>query len=318
MAEENLDLFDIALLLNYERATTEPRFRSTKLREVALPGASPKAIAVEGLKQHEWNDNKRTWIVLDKSSAALDTHDTPSDFLPANPTALHDLSEQQLETIFFQARAHDGCYISIGLLQIFFGLFPEDTKLRIRHTRHSYMSAINKRANIQEVLKRPTYTTAIAVLPEGDLMISGHEKEMLHTVMGFAPVDDDNIRSILDLSSMQFGEAGRGPGPKGKQLFALDTTAEFETRLNGLADELDESRSQHFLGQNATPYDDWLKTVAVAAKKRWENREADRWCGHCGAPSAKSKCTGCGGAWYCGKSHQKLAWAFHKGYCKRD
>jgi hypothetical protein len=52
-------------------------------------------------------------IVLDKSSAGSNTHDTPSEFLPADPTALHHLSEQQLETIFFQARANDGCYISI-------------------------------------------------------------------------------------------------------------------------------------------------------------------------------------------------------------
>jgi hypothetical protein len=36
--EEVLDLYDIAVLLNYERNTTEPRFRHTKLREVAFPG----------------------------------------------------------------------------------------------------------------------------------------------------------------------------------------------------------------------------------------------------------------------------------------
>ena len=29
-----LELHDISLLLNYERASTEPRFRHTKLREV--------------------------------------------------------------------------------------------------------------------------------------------------------------------------------------------------------------------------------------------------------------------------------------------
>jgi hypothetical protein len=88
---------------------------------------------------------------------------------------------------------------------------------------------------------------------------------------------------------MQFGEAGRGPGAKGKQLFALDTTAEFETRLNNLTEELVETESQHFLGQNPTPLDDWLKVVALVAKKRWENREADKWCGHCGNPKCEVK-----------------------------
>jgi hypothetical protein len=37
-SEEVLDLYDIAVLLNYERVTTEPRFRYTRLREVAFAG----------------------------------------------------------------------------------------------------------------------------------------------------------------------------------------------------------------------------------------------------------------------------------------
>jgi hypothetical protein len=60
MAEETLGLFDIALLLHYERATTEPRLQGTKLREVAFSAASPKASAVKGLEQENWIDNERT------------------------------------------------------------------------------------------------------------------------------------------------------------------------------------------------------------------------------------------------------------------
>jgi hypothetical protein len=35
MASKPLDLHEIATLLNYERYTTEPRFRYAKLREIA-------------------------------------------------------------------------------------------------------------------------------------------------------------------------------------------------------------------------------------------------------------------------------------------
>ncbi|KAF9475518.1 hypothetical protein BDN70DRAFT_248375 [Pholiota conissans] len=41
-ASTTLDLHDIALLLNYERVSTEPRFRYTKLQETSLRVASSR------------------------------------------------------------------------------------------------------------------------------------------------------------------------------------------------------------------------------------------------------------------------------------
>lgn len=134
-SDEPLDLYDLAVLLNYERATTEPRFRHTKLREVAFPGSRPQIIAIGYPERDQgWIDNARTWVVLDRlPTGDSKTHDTPAHFTQGEEALTKNLSQQQVETIFHQILAHDGCFQAIGLLQIFFNLFPPNTKLKIRH-----------------------------------------------------------------------------------------------------------------------------------------------------------------------------------------
>ena len=321
-SEDVLDLYDIAVLLNYERNTTEPRLRHTKLREVTFPGTQPKTVALSSPIDQGWNNNASTWIVLDQQQTNdPDAPDLPTEFLPPNKHKDSALSNEQLETLFHQARNHDGCYQAISLLQIFFALFSEDTKLRVRHAPNgkqpgmSYTTTVSRRVIVEESFSDPKFTTAICVLPQGAMFVSGHQPQLLHAVVGFSPLDSDTVQSFFDLSSMQFGDIGRGPGPKGKQLFALDTPEEFALRFSMLAKGTDPSKSDRTLAISGTPVDDWLWEVAMRTKKRWMNRATEKWCGHCGAPGAKSKCAGCGEAYYCGKDHQKLAWGYHKGYC---
>ncbi|CAI9632403.1 unnamed protein product [Alternaria burnsii] len=307
-SEEVLDLYDIAVLLNYERITTEPRFRHTRLREVAFPDTEPRTVALNNLVTQGWNKNACTWIILDQQQASTpNAPDLPTDFLLQDQIEDSTLSNEQLETLFYQARNHDGCYQAISLLQIFFALFHDKTKLRVRHFPYgkgpgsSYMTTISRRVVVGETFRNPKLTTAIYVLPEG-----------------FSPHDSETVQSFLDLSSMQFGDVGRGPGPKGKQLFALDTPEEFAVRFSKLAKGANSSKSQRTLAISGTPVDDWLEQVALRTKERWDKRAKEKWCGHCGAPCAKSKCAGCGNAYYCGKEHQKMAWGFHKGYCSKS
>jgi hypothetical protein len=323
-SEHVLDLYDVAVLLNYERSTTEPRLRHTKLREVAFPGTQPQTVVLDSPVKQGWNNNPCTWIILDRQQ--LDTPnapDLPTDLLRQDERKDNALSNEQLETLFHQARNHDGCYPAISLLQIFFGLFSAETKLRVRHACYSkqpgisYTTTISRRVIIEESFRSPKFTTAICVLPDHSMYVSGHEPQMKHAVVGFSPHDSDTVQSFLDLSSMQFGDIGRGPGPKGKQLFALDTPEEFAMRFSKLAKGTDPSKSQRNLAISGTPADDWLEEVAIRTKKRWDNRADEKWCGHCGAPGAKSKCAGCGEAYYCGKDHQKMAWGFHKAYCAK-
>ena len=321
--EEPLDLYDIAVLLNYERNTTEPRFRYTKLREVALPGAKLETDALEDPVDQDWNQDASTWIVLDEGQASdPNAPDLPTQFLPLGVAST--LSDEQLETIFYQARNHDGCYQAVGLVQIFFGLFPNDTKLRVRHApvNHqrgvSYTTTISRRVIVEVTFRNPKFATAIRVFPKDTTYVSGHESEMEHAFVGFSSPDSKTLTTFLDLSSMQFGDTGRGPGPKGKELFALDTPEEFALRFSKLATGTDSSKTKETLAISGTSVDDWLTEVAQRVKTRWDNRKTERWCGHCGVPYPKNRCAGtCKEAYYCSKEHRTLAWSFHKGYCSK-
>ncbi|KAI4952206.1 hypothetical protein J4E91_003668 [Alternaria rosae] len=244
--EEVLDLYDIAVLLNYERNTTEPRLRHTKLREVAFPGTQPKTVALSSPIDQGWNNNASTWIILDQQQANdSDAPDLPTEFLHPDKRKDSALSDEQLETLFHQARNHDGCYQAISLLQIFFALFSENTKLRVRHAPN-----VSRRVIVEESFRSPKLTTAICVLPHSAMYVSGHEPQLLHAVVGFSPLESDTVQSFFDLSSMQFGDIGRGPGPKGKQLFALDTPEEFALRFSMLAKGADPSKSERTLAIN--------------------------------------------------------------------
>jgi hypothetical protein len=326
-ADNPLDLYDIATLLNYERTTTEPRFRHTKLREFVNPGEESQI----KLKTEEWNDNARTILVFDQRPSESNARDLPENMLPTGPLLspkLENISSKELETIFYRARAHDGCYDSIALLQHFFDLYAPSTKLRIRHIGKSkkkpgvtYITRIEKRAIVAMRLMKPKHSTANIVFDEnGEYIayVSGHEPTMDHAVFAFAREDTPTYSSFLDLASMQFGDDGRGPGEAGQGLFDLGTDDEFEERMYGkFTTNLDPAGHKSSARINPGPRDKWLKEAAERVKERWENREKERWCGHCGCPVPEDKkCAGCKAAWYCCKEHQQRAWPFHKGYCK--
>ena len=94
----------MAVLLNYERATTDPRFRHAVLGEVAYPGNSLRSYRIDNCSHNlnEYLDNARTWIVLERHPNHNIKRDLPSTML----TLVHKcpLTPQQLETIFYRVR----------------------------------------------------------------------------------------------------------------------------------------------------------------------------------------------------------------------
>ncbi|KAG9240002.1 hypothetical protein BJ878DRAFT_585208 [Calycina marina] len=308
---EILDLYQISLLLTYERGTTEPRFRHAKLRE-------------------EFDDNRPlTTYIFDRDSKYKSTKldmtsspDLPSEILPLNfneNDPLNSLTTKELDTALWQARGYDGCYKSVTLLQHFFDLYPRSTQIRICHgpkgkalfglsqaRGDAYVTELGKRVILEMTLVQACQSSLSSVCPENMTYISGESKTMLHAVFGFASPGAENCTAFLDLSSMQFGDVGRRPGLKGQGIFALDTFDEFNDRMDSVAHGM----SPHVMSNSK---------VAEKVKKRWENRKKEKCCGHCGAPLLDVKtCTGCLKAWYCNKEHQKLAWYFHRQYCTKD
>jgi len=323
--EENvLDLHDVALLLNYERASAEPRFRHAKLREVARNGADFKTIKA---LTPEWTECliPRTGYVFDKPRRRLSKNeaaeaDLPSNILPTPiPENLQNLSPQDLELCYWQPRNHDGCFRTVALFQHFIDLFPEFTRIRVRVVENKkprmYSTLANDRLIVEMNLFQPITMNLSCVLPDNQTYITGCDEVSLHAVLGFPPPGGD-VDVILDLSSMQFGDVGRGFNGKG--LFVLEPKSQYVSRLDKFAKGNDFSDAKESQRIRHTPDDDWLKEAAKRTKERWDKRSVEPWCGHCGAPACAEplkRCAKCHRAHYYDAAHQLAAWPFHKHFC---
>ncbi|KAJ7487680.1 hypothetical protein B0H11DRAFT_1720711 [Mycena galericulata] len=315
--DEVLDLYDLALLLNYERASTEPRFRHAKLREVASASLPFKTVIVPVPEWTERTDPKDGFvfdIVPPQTPAERDGPDLPSNML-ATPIrqSLRRLTPHQIETIYWQARGHDGCYKCIGLLQHFFDLYPLDVQVRVRTSAGvEFVTPALSRKIIEMELRDPKLMTLACVLPDMYTYTTGEDDSMIHAVWEFSDLSSDTSTAILDLSSVQFGDAGRGLA--GRSTFVLESKDAFFERLKGIAGQTQVTKVSDRI--RGTPVDAWLKSVAKRVKERWENRHEHPWCGHCGALGADlKKCSKCHKAAYCNATHQVAAWPFHKKFC---
>lgn len=332
---EVLDLVDISLLLHYGMFTTDPRLRGAKLLEVAYPGqqlTTAKLMTSDFLP----NDGRSQTTILFESpsmqppAGSAREPDLPSNMVSAesltfNPE-LNLLTPKQLETLFYQARGFNGCFTAAALLQIFFDQFPQSaTKLHVRHgpasggakgaSGVSYTTGLDTFRIVEKTFVGPQFCTTIIVHPTGRVHVSGDEATIIHAVVAFTRPGAEGPTSFLDLTSMQFGDVGRGLGGSG--LFALETLDEFNTRMGQISKGVLEDTTQISHRTSAHPDTlDWLRLVALQAKARWEKRDTEKWCGHCGAPVSTAKtCSGCMKAWYCGQEHQRMAWRLHKYYC---
>lgn len=155
--------------------------------------------------------------------------------------------------------------------------------------------------------------TLVHVLPSRTY-ITGGEDTMPHAVVGFAESADGNVSTILDLASLQFGDAGRGLG--GRSTFALESLDAFYDRVEAIAEGADTENAKVSARIGPCADDAWLKQVAKRVKNRWDERDTKGWCGHCGAPGeALKKCSLCHDDAYCDAAHQTAAWPFHKRFC---
>lgn len=144
--EPFLDLHDLAVLVNYERATTEPRFRHAKLRECSIRS--------DGVLQFftiQFPDNllgPREGIVPARGfifdaipgAGRKNEPDLPANMKgsPKEHSSVSQLSEQDLETIYWEVRGHDGCFKVCTTARFDFVYAAE---LEIHYTGHHDFSA---------------------------------------------------------------------------------------------------------------------------------------------------------------------------------
>ncbi|KAF8816678.1 hypothetical protein BYT27DRAFT_7181530 [Phlegmacium glaucopus] len=319
-----LDLYDIALLLNYERASTEPRFRHTQLKEVADNITDFQIIKMVAPGWTEATVPK-TGFVFERAKKELknrDDPDLPTTMLPNPvPLKLRNLTPKQLETFYWQARDHDGCFRTVTLFQHFIDLFPPNTRVRVRTIGKGspkvYTTVADNRYIMEMELIEPTSVTLSCVLSDRMTYITGAQDVMIHAVLGFASPGGGDVDTILDLASLQFGDIGRGY--KGNGLFVLEPIDQYTARLEKYAKRNTFDQSRMSFRINKAPDDDWLQVVAKKTKERWDKRAIEPWCGYCGAPALTDqllkRCAACKKAHYCDADHQRSAWTYHKHFC---
>ncbi|EJD51272.1 hypothetical protein AURDEDRAFT_159678 [Auricularia subglabra TFB-10046 SS5] len=272
-----LDLYDLAVLLTYERWTVHPMFRDTKLTDLAFNTADFLAIRPEVA---EWHNPARAahrrGFYFTQLSDKSEARDLPETMLADPlPPGLQYFSSLQRETLFYQARAVSSSAASVSLLGHLMALFPADQILRIRNGDGGVVYArggdiVGERYTLHEPgplvlsIVRHARSNAAAdapVLAFGELPSEQHCVVSLPTRVG--PGSSGIAQPVvLDLSSLVFGDAGRPFGGKG--LFALETRVEYERRLRTVAMDITDP---DLLGKTAGVLDTEEETLREIARK---------------------------------------------------
>jgi hypothetical protein len=185
------------------------------------------------------------------------------------PAGLSHLSSKELETYYWQVRNHDGCFTTVTLFQHFIDLFPEFTRIRVRKVDKDktfvYTTLASDRFIVEMHLHEPHTVSMSAVLPDNQTYITGEDLTMTHAVLGFSS-PGAAIDTILDLTSLQFGDVGRGN--KSRSLFVLESVFQYADRLESFAKSSDFKNPKLSQRIRGTPNDDWLNVVAQRAKDK--------------------------------------------------
>lgn len=323
---EMLDLHSIALLSNYEQMSSEPRFRSAKLIELASSTDQLFPRCLPEFKALGWGINAKNqgflFNISRNATEAVTPPDKPATMLQEQThSSLSQLTPHELETIFHQVRSHDGCYRAIRLLQYFFSAYPPEQRLLVRTTTgDDFVTTVGERVIMEWEFISPSQITLSTVVEDGNptptTHVTGQGEKMLHATLGFAASAEENVGTVLDMASMQFGELGRGLKSNG--LFVLESLDQYYDRIEKVAAGADSSTMRLSKMIAETPDDMWLEEVAERVKARWDNREVEPWCAHCGAPGEEGKrlkkCSLCQ-VCYCSVEHQKENWPAHKSVC---
>jgi hypothetical protein len=148
---------------------------------------------------------------------------------------------------------------------------------------------------------------------------TGHTEDEHHAVTAFVHTDDTNKFVIVDMSRMQYGDAGRGL--YGEKYF-LGTLSDFLVSMKKVCKEATISGMPFpVLGGTGTENEKRLRACAKKVWERWLNREIQGWCNFCGKPGPNlMSCGACKKRKvnYCCKEHQRSDWKLHKYTCEKN
>jgi hypothetical protein len=174
--------------------------------------------------------------------------------------------------------------------------------------------------NLEFKIRGPKLHTITAFSGKELSLLNGSKEDECHVVGVFKCNQDKNKWIVVDMSRMQYGEAGRGLF--GENYF-LGTLTQFRESMKKICGEAIVGALVHptlVLGGNVEN-ELRLRTCAKRAWERWQNREKEGWCAFCGKPVCDlQKCSACRNKkiFYCCKEHQKSDWKLHKHTCEKN
>jgi hypothetical protein len=148
-------------------------------------------------------------------------------------------------------------------------------------------------------------------------MSTGARDNEAHCVLGFPHQDAAGMMFIVDMSRMQYGAAGRGS--YGENYF-LGTIDDWIESMKNICAELIKVDLSSTVSISDMEEDKRLKNCAQRVWDRWQNRESEGWCEHCGKGGKNLlRCGRCKTAMirYCCKEHQVAGWKLHKHTCEK-
>lgn len=151
-------------------------------------------------------------------------------------------------------------------------------------------------------------------------MFNGTKDGEDHIVLGFPIPGGDGVdKYIIDMTRMQYGEAGRG---ENGEPYYLGLTSSYLTSMSAICARLQIKWVTQQRLPNGTDKDNQARLEFCAQKAffRWHNRHNERWCDYCGkGGSGLKRCGGCQSSqvFYCCKRHQAAGWKLHRHTCEK-
>lgn len=150
-------------------------------------------------------------------------------------------------------------------------------------------------------------------------MTTGSRDNEGHGILAFpCPGRKDKQQFVVDMTRMEYGDAGRGTYGENYFLGTLDGYMKSMRRICVDPELVNTWDACHTaLGSEAETR---MKACAKRVWERWQNRESEGWCEHCGKGGKELKrCRGCRMAkvWWCCREHQLAGWTLHKHTCER-
>ncbi|TVY28619.1 hypothetical protein LHYA1_G002356 [Lachnellula hyalina] len=269
---EPIPLRTLTLLLNYERAVSDPRFVGMRLLESteADPSLPRRLVKSDGIHEH--------------FKGGPDT------------------------------------------IEVFFELCPPDQRLSVQMTsERPILIDMSPRSVIKFSINGP-FLHVVTSTPKvtggaGDshIMTTGSKDSEDHGVLAFpCPGRKDKQQFVVDMTRMEYGEVGRGT--YGENYF-LGTLEGYMNSMRGVCVDPERVNTWDACctalgGETETR----MKTCAKRVWERWQNRDSEGWCEHCGKGGKELKrCRGCRMAkiWWCCREHQLAGWSLHKHTCER-